>query len=470
MNETQQLLARYVADGSEAAFAALVSRYLNLVYSTALRLTDGDTHQAKDVTQIVFVQLARNAHKLSDNSALGGWLHRTTCNTASNLLRAERRRQKREMEAMHMNAQTTASSHGSEEVAPVLDQAINELAEADRTAIVLRFFEQQDFRSVGLALGSNEDAARMRVNRALEKLQGMLKKKGVAFSSTALATMLTASTVNAAPAGLSGSITTIALATTGSAGSTLGLLHIMSQTKVIMAGAVLVTGLAGTLVWQHRSVEQLGNENASLRKEAIALQDELDSLKRRSQPKAVTSTLTDQERTELLRLRGEMGTMRRQLAESGRRQDELRKSNQAYARELGISKTEEKEKEQAMQIMTNAKRWMLAFRIYAEENNHLLPSSFEQVTDILEKEADWNDFRQTAGHFEIFPMRRLPDGQSENIVMLRGVAVPSASGVWHRAYAFVDGHVETHSSPNGDFTAVEAQRGIIYPPALKEGK
>src|SRR5688572_15096737 len=203
MTDSQKLLAEYVEGGSEAAFREIVARYVNLVHSTALRLVDGDIQLAEDITQTVFIHLSRNARKLSGDSMLGGWLHRDTCYVASKTMRSERRRLTREREAALMN-----SNHPSDsgENLSLLDQAINLLGNDDRTAILLRFFEQRDFRSVGLAMGTSEDAARMRVTRALDKLQSMLKRRGATFSAAALATTLTAQAVSAAPAGLAASV------------------------------------------------------------------------------------------------------------------------------------------------------------------------------------------------------------------------------------------------------------------------
>src|SRR5690349_4001843 len=137
MTDSQQLLAAYVKTGSEAAFRELLARYIDLVYSTALRLVHGDTHRAEDVAHTVFTDLAREAHTLSSGTMLGGWLHRDTCFVAAKLMRGERRRQIREQHATEMNAVNQPDSN-FEHLGPVLDEVINELPEADRVAILLR--------------------------------------------------------------------------------------------------------------------------------------------------------------------------------------------------------------------------------------------------------------------------------------------------------------------------------------------
>jgi len=206
MTETRKLLARYVEDGSESAFRELVEAYIDLVYSTAIRLVEGDSHRAEDVTQMVFVRLTQKARTLVGEVSLGGWLHRDTCYVAATLMRSERRRQVRERHAVEMNA-LDDNTH-LESVLPVLDDAINQLPDQDREAIILRFFEQQNFRALAAAVGGSEDAARMRVNRALEKLHGLLKSRGVALSLAGLGTILAAKAVVAAPIGLAASVAT----------------------------------------------------------------------------------------------------------------------------------------------------------------------------------------------------------------------------------------------------------------------
>src|ERR1041385_8992782 len=188
MSDSRRLLTEYATSGSEDAFRELVERYINLVYSTARRLVGGDAHLAKDVSQIVFTDLARGSRGLSSDVMLGGWLYQRTFHVATTLMRSERRRQDRERTSSEMNPLQNPSEHTFAQIAPALDEAILQLNAEDRKAILLRFFEQQDFRSVGEALGGNEDAARMRVNRALEKLHSLLKHRGVTLSAVGLGT------------------------------------------------------------------------------------------------------------------------------------------------------------------------------------------------------------------------------------------------------------------------------------------
>ncbi len=185
MNDSQKLLADYIKNGSEPAFRELVRRYINLVHSTAVRLVNGDSHLAEDITQTVFVDLARKARTLPPDVMLGGWLHRDTCFVAGTTMRGERRRHFRERQAVAMNIADDHTAANLALVAPILDEAINQLEPDDRTAILLRFFEELEFRAVGERMGSNEDAARMRVTRALDKLHALMTHRGAAFSAAA---------------------------------------------------------------------------------------------------------------------------------------------------------------------------------------------------------------------------------------------------------------------------------------------
>ena len=160
-----------------------------------------DAALAKDVAQVVFSDLALKAGKLPSGVVLGGWLYRHTCFAASKMVRSEKRRQARERRAVEMQELNEDESVW-EQLAPVLEEAMNHLEQKSRDAIVLRFFERQPFRQVGQALGVTEDTARKRVDHAVDVLRSQLCRRGVTLSTVTLATLLTAKAVSAAPAGL----------------------------------------------------------------------------------------------------------------------------------------------------------------------------------------------------------------------------------------------------------------------------
>lgn len=194
------LLRDFLATRSEAAFSDLVRAQIDLVYSAARRICAGDTHLAEDITQTVFADLARKAARLPGDVVLSAWLYRHTFFVASSMIRTERRRRAREQEAVAMNATHEAAEPDWALLAPHLDEAMNALVEADRRALVLRYFDKLDLRAVGERLGVSEDTAQKRVARALERLKTRFAKKGVSVSLTALAAGLLAHAVSAAPA------------------------------------------------------------------------------------------------------------------------------------------------------------------------------------------------------------------------------------------------------------------------------
>jgi RNA polymerase sigma factor (sigma-70 family) len=316
MVEDQQLLREYAVGGSEAAFGELVARYINLVYSAALRRAGGDTHLAQDVAQLVFTDLARKACSLPKSVVLAGWLHRATYYAAAQLLRTERRRQAREQEAVAMNALTSEPAPDWEQIRPLLDEALDRLDQADRDALLLRFFEQRSLAEVGHALGSNEDAARKRVTRALEKLRGHLVRRGVTTPAAALSTVISVHAVQTAPAGLAAALTTTSLAgAAAGTGATLTVVKLMAMTKLKfgLVCALVVAGVATPLVIQHHANVTLREENQSLRQQTeqlapLAAENErLSNLVSRSNS---SSSLPDGQLSELLRLRGELTRLR----------------------------------------------------------------------------------------------------------------------------------------------------------------
>jgi RNA polymerase sigma factor (sigma-70 family) len=318
--DSQQLLADYATNGSETAFRELVTRYIDLVFSTALRLVEGDVHRAQETAQAVFIDLARQAPKLSPETTLGGWLHRDTCFIAAKVMRGERRRHLRERQAAEMDAlnqSDTTLAH----LAPVLDEAINELGEEDRKAIVLRFYEQMDLRSVGLALGSSENAAQKRVTRALDQLRLMLTRRGVTLTAAALGTVLAGEAVTAAPAGLAATITMAALsAAVATSGVSLSVFKAMSLTKIKLSAlsAFAVIAVATPLIVQHQSEIRLREENQSLHEllnQDATIAEENQRLSNLVSQAGNRQTLDEDQLRELLRLRGEVGRLRQENKE-----------------------------------------------------------------------------------------------------------------------------------------------------------
>jgi uncharacterized protein (TIGR03435 family) len=233
------LLREYVERDSEEAFAALVTRHVNKVYSVALRLT-GNPHSAEEITQAVFVILARKSRQLGKRVILSGWLYQTARLTAVTFIRGGIRRARREQEAYMQTALNENESDAWVQIAPLLDAAMAGLNETDRHAVVLRFFDGKSLREVGAVLGANEEAAKKRVSRALEKLRAFFAKRGVSSTTAIIAGAISGNSVQAAPAALAKSVTAIAVAKGATAGgSTLtlikGALKIMAWTKAKMA-------------------------------------------------------------------------------------------------------------------------------------------------------------------------------------------------------------------------------------------
>lgn len=334
MNEDADLLERYAAKGDEAAFAEFVRRHVNLVYSVALRQVNGDAHLAADAVQLVFADLARKAAELAHHRVLAAWLFTSARFAAAKLVRGEQRRHAREHQAHVMQTLNEAGGSSAQldwqRVRPVLDEVIGELAEDDREAILLRFFEGRDFASIGTKLNLAANTARMRVDRALDKLRAQLERRGVSSTSAALAAVLADQAVVAAPAGLAATVTGAALVSgaaaagaglassaTGAAVATGATFMSIAKLQIGLAGAITAAGATG-FVLQTKTNAALQEEVAALRRETAAIE-----------------TLRAENR-QLARNQADAADMRRDDAEFSRLQQEaiqLRARLQQLARE-----------------------------------------------------------------------------------------------------------------------------------------
>jgi RNA polymerase sigma factor (sigma-70 family) len=329
MND-HELLQRYAESRCEASFTELVKRYVDLVYSAALRQVCGDGHLAHDVTQSVFIDLARKASSLSGKTVLAGWLYTSAHYAAAKVVRTEQRWRAREQEANSMREilDQSEAEPSWEELRPVIDEVMHELNPGERDAVLLRYFEKRQLGEVGAKLGVSEDAARKRVDRALDKLRGLLARRGVTSTSAALVVILGTHTVAAAPAGLAASIAGTALASTAAgAGTTLTILKFMamSKLKIALVGALVVAGVATPLVIQNQSQTKLRAENEQLRQQNSQLAEQLAPLTTENDrlsnlmAHATENQMAQQSQSnELLRLRGEVARLRQDGKQSAR--------------------------------------------------------------------------------------------------------------------------------------------------------
>ena len=276
MSEDAELLRRYCVEHSEAAFTELVRRHVDLIYSAALRLMNGDAHRAQDVTQQVFIEFARQARRLIGHPAPAGWLYTTTRLVALRTIRTDQRRRAHEHEATTMNELLRVPTPEPDWVLlrPVLEDAMHELGEKDRHVVLLRFFQNKSLKEVGMVLGLGENAARMRVERALEKLRAKLVRRGITTTATVLSTAISVNAVQVAPAGLAATLSGASLASAAGTGTTLTFLKAITMTK-FQAGiisAIVVASVLTPLVIEHQARVRLHEENQSLHQQIAQLE------------------------------------------------------------------------------------------------------------------------------------------------------------------------------------------------------
>ena len=252
-----RLLREYAERGVEEAFTALVSRHLGMVYQAALRQTRRP-ELAEEIAQTVFTLLARKANRLSAGTLLAGWLFNTTRFVSARTVRDEIRRQRRQAEAARMNADASLPDppEEAEPILSLLDDMLARLPHRDREALLARYFGGKSFVEVAAATGTTEEVARKRVQRALERLRGMLTARGATVSAMALAATLEAARAQALPAGLSAAaVSNVALQGASGAAAlsaiTRSTIELMKWTKIKVAGvAALALALgAGTTVY-----------------------------------------------------------------------------------------------------------------------------------------------------------------------------------------------------------------------------
>jgi len=407
MSETDlPLLGRYARDRAEDAFAELVRRHLDLVYSSALRQVRSP-QLAEEIAQSVFADLARAAHRIAPGTILTAWLYQVTRRTSVDVIRREVRRQWREQIATEMNA-TSATASDWTLVEPLLDDAMATLDETDRTAVLLRYFENKSLREVGQMLGTSDDAAQKRVSRAVERLREFFARQGMTVGAGGLTALIAANAVQAAPAGMAIAIQAVA----ASGGVAVATHTAMAWLNAKLIGAGLAATLAmgsGTYFLKEREARQLRQEIQQL----AAQRQELAILEQASSDR-ITLLVAENEKlqayvSESPRLRAEVATLRRQTNELSRlKADIVRLSNQITPEpDPAAARVRADLSEARKQIcIENLRRLSGATEQYALENNLKVNDSVS-TNDILPYLKD-NPLCPEGGTYALAPIGGLP--------------------------------------------------------------
>jgi len=467
-----ELLREFAVTGSEDAFAELVRQHVDLVHSAALRQVNGDEHLARDVAQSVFADLARKAGSLSGRAVLTGWLYTSTHFAAAKAVRAEQRRRAREKEAFLMRE--LPDEHESEpnwsQLRPELDAAMQQLAEKDREVILLRFFENRPLGEIGLRLGLTENAARMRVERALDKLKGHLARRGVVTTAGALSLVISSNAVQVAPAGLSAILASTSLIAGTGTGAGLNLFQLMNAANLKLGIAVLATAGALTLaVVEHKSFAEARNRNAFLQADLAQAMADKETLTRQNASVGASRQPSADASLELLRLRAEVTRLGNQLSQA------TNALSAVHSNSVVASTSEAEQQRLRAYKMTMAKN--LAYGTlyeYPDRHGGRMPTNMNQLKAVF----DWAerislnpgdpmpdtdaDFQQMTNEFEFVyygPVTNLYQATNfgEILVLRSTQPMQMPDGRAAKIYGFADGHSQQMAEPPEGFQAWEAK-------------
>lgn len=468
METDGEMLRCYVVAGSEEAFEQLVRRHLNLVYSAALRQVNGDAHLAQDVVQTVFADLARKAKSLSRHPALRGWLYTSTHFAAAKAVRKEQRRHTHEQEAQAMQKALQAAAPDLDwtRLRPVLDSAMHELKAAEREAILSRYFENRSLAEVGRQFQVSEDAARKRVDRALEKLRLTLNRRGLA-AGAALASLISANAIQVAPAGLAGTIATSTAGAAAGIGTTLTFLKLMAMNKIAsgLAGAIVLAGVATPLVMLHRSQVNLRNEDRALRRQVDQVSALIAENQRLSNLVAHAGSQNDLLNDQITNMRGEIASLRTQTNQLGKMQQahaRLEVPPSAPAQANSSSDVDKQAQWQKLSIakMNDAKQLVLALFLYLRNHRGHFPTDFAKVGKYLPKTGPPLTLTNKFDVVYDGPWSRISN-QASAIVLRESQPWPTDDGKWARTYGFADGHCEVHVQADPNFAVWEKKHTVV---------
>ena len=414
-----RLLRDYAEHGTEAAFREIVARHTDLVYSSALRQVNSSA-LACDLAQTVFTDLARKARSIStgfsSEGSLAGWLCRSTRYAVLNHWRDDRRRTTHERQAMEQLLTDTEPAPDWEVIRPLLDEALDELDDADREVIVLRYFKNQDFRTVGLALGVSDDTAQKRVSRAVERLREFFAKRKVSIGAGGLVTLISANAIQAAPVGLAATLTTTALLTstavqTSTLVATTKAIAMTTLQKIVIIATT--AALAGAGIYEAKQVSQLRNQVQTLQEAQSPLTNQMAAIEadnaRLSNVVAHAKdqkTLSQSQLNELLKLRGQTGQSQTALKELAKMKSENGTTSAFLTNAMaqGMAMSQKIQKKNALAKLTRMSNQL-----------HLTDDQFQSISNLMMARIDASN-RQTFAAMQgqpADPIQKLPDEEAE---------------------------------------------------------
>ena len=477
MSDTDlELLARYTRQHAEDAFAEIVRRHLGLVYSAALRQVRSP-QLAEEVAQSAFIDLARSATRLKPNTILTAWLYQVTRRTAIDVVRREASRQLREQIATEMNAMNATAADWTH-IEPLLDEAMHALDDTDRTAVLLRYFENKSLREVGATLGTSENAAQKRLGRAVERLREFFAKRGVIVGASGLAMVISANAIQAAPVGLAITISTAAVL----AGTTIATTATASVTKAIamstlpntLTTVIAFVSVVTTLVIQHQSKREMRRVDLLSKQQAIDLAGLQSENQRLSNFAAFAGRPPASRADELQKLRDDVAALRRQTNGLAALREEPRRLERSLGKARQSQDTNSLPtvwSEEAMAKSSYAGKLGLAILGYASDHQNQFPTNFEQVAKLVSAEIG-TETNFTMAQFEIvYHGSRTALGKYANpgsiLIIREKVPWKNTDGRWAKTYVFSDGGRTVYSVVDGNFDAWEKQH-IIPAEAPKE--
>lgn len=353
-----------------------------------------------------------------------------------------------------------------EKLRPALDDAMHELREADREAILLRYFENRPFADVGAKLGLNENAARMRVERALERLRAVFARRGVT-ATAALASIVSANAVQLAPAGLAATLTTASMVSVGT--GAFALFNIMTATQLKLGLVTLVVaGVATVLVIQRQTEVKLRGQTEALTQQLALLKTDSENLSNRLATAGGAKKLMDQQFNELLKLRGEVGSLRRRTNELARLREENRQLQSSLAKFNQPRQQPESEadpeRQAAFSKMNDAKLLCLGLVLYASDHQEQLPTDFNDISQSL---TNGQPAFTGTNQFELVAQGLLTGiTNPSTTIIIRETEAHFLRGHWSKAYGFADGHAEFKPTPPEGFDAWEKEHMVL--PSLNQ--